>query len=154
MSFGILMRELLCGFKPFWDFPVSPVVKTSHLQCRRHGFGPGLGKILHAMWPEQKTRNIVNQLRVPPKLLQSGPTLCDPMDCGPPGSSVPGILQARILEWVPIPCSRGSSQRRDQTQFSLIAGGFFTVRATPQMVNGASNEKGLLKIHTFFCLFS
>ena len=37
------------------------------------------------------------------------PTLCDPMDCSPPGSSVLGILQARILEWVPIPFSRGSS---------------------------------------------
>ena len=69
MSFGILRRELLCGFKPFWDFPVSPVVKTSHLQCRRNGFGPELGKILHAMWPEQKNRNIVNQLCVPAKLL-------------------------------------------------------------------------------------
>ena len=38
---------------------------------------------------------------------QSYPTLCDPMDCSPPGSSVHGILQARILEWVPIPFSRG-----------------------------------------------
>ena len=40
---------------------------------------------------------------------QSCPTLCDPMDCSPPGSSVLGILQARILEWVAIPFSRGSS---------------------------------------------
>ena len=46
------------------------------------------------------------------------PTLCDPMDCSPPGSSVHGILQARILEWVAIPFSRGSSQPRDQTQVS------------------------------------
>ena len=38
-------------------------------------------------------------------LLQSCPTLCDPMDCSPPGSSVPGILQARILEWVAISSS-------------------------------------------------
>ena len=53
MSFGILMRELLCGFKPFWDFPVSPVVKTSQLEYRRHAFDPRLGKILHAMWPDQ-----------------------------------------------------------------------------------------------------
>ena len=42
------------------------------------------------------------------KLLQSCPTLCDPMDCSPPGSSVHGILQARILEWVDMPSSRGS----------------------------------------------
>ena len=43
------------------------------------------------------------------KLLQSCPTLCDPMDCNPPGSSVRGILQARILECVAMPSSRGSS---------------------------------------------
>ena len=42
------------------------------------------------------------------------PTLCDPMDCSLPGSSVHGILQARILEWVTIPFSRGSSQPRNQ----------------------------------------
>ena len=42
------------------------------------------------------------------KLLQSCPTLCDPMDCSPPGSSVRGILQARILEWVAMPSSRKS----------------------------------------------
>ena len=54
-------------------------------------------------------------------------TLCDPMDCSLPGSSVHGILQARILEWVTIPFSRGSSQLRDQTQVSCIAGRFFTV---------------------------
>ena len=58
------------------------------------------------------------------------PTLCDPMDCSPPGSSVHGILQARILEWVAIPFSRGSSQPRDWTQPSLIAGRFFTIWAT------------------------
>ena len=50
------------------------------------------------------------------------PILCDPMDCRPPGSSVNGILQARILEWVAIPFSRGSSQPRDQTQVSHFAG--------------------------------
>ena len=40
-------------------------------------------------------------------------TFCDPMDCSPPGFSVPGILQARIQEWIAIPFSRGSSQTRD-----------------------------------------
>ena len=48
-------------------------------------------------------------------------TLCDPMDY-----TIHGILLARILEWVAFPFSRGSSQSRDQTQVSLIAGGFFT----------------------------
>ena len=49
------------------------------------------------------------------KLLQLCPTFCDLMDCSPPGFSVHGILQARILEWVVMPFSRGSSQPRDQT---------------------------------------
>ena len=52
------------------------------------------------------------------KVAQLCPTLCDPMDY-----TVHGILQARILEWVVIPFSRGSSQPRDQTQVSHIAGG-------------------------------
>ena len=55
-------------------------------------------------------------------------TLCDPMDYSPLGSSVHRILQARILEWVAISFSRGSSQPRDRTRFSFIAGGFFTDR--------------------------
>ena len=53
------------------------------------------------------------------KPLQSCTTLCDSMDCSPPGYSVQGILQARILEWVAISFSRGSSQPRDGTQVSL-----------------------------------
>ena len=61
---------------------------------------------------------------------QSCPTLCDPIDCSPPGSSVHGTLQARILEWIAIPFSRGSSWPRDQTWVSCIADGFFTIWAT------------------------
>ena len=61
---------------------------------------------------------------------QSCPTLCDSMDCSPPDSSVHRILQARILEWVAMPSSRRSSQPRDWTQVSHIAGGFFIVWAT------------------------
>ena len=49
------------------------------------------------------------------KLLQSCPTLCNPMDRSPPGSSVHGIFQARILEWISMPPSRGSWWRRDLT---------------------------------------
>ena len=54
------------------------------------------------------------------KVIQLCPTLCDPMNY-----TVHGILQARILEWVAFPLSRGSSQPRDRTQVSGIAGGFF-----------------------------
>ena len=54
-------------------------------------------------------------------LLHSCPTLCvDPMDCSPPGSSVQGILQARALEWVAMPSSRGSSWPRDRTCVSEV----------------------------------
>ena len=51
---------------------------------------------------------------------------CNPIDCSLPGFSVRGILQGRILEWVAIPFRRGSSQPRDQTWVSCIAGRFFT----------------------------
>ena len=61
------------------------------------------------------------------KSLQSCPTLCDPRDGSPPGSTVPGILQARILEWDTISFSRGSSQPRDQNQVSHIAGRCFNL---------------------------
>ena len=60
-------------------------------------------------------------------LTQSCLTLCDPMDYSLPGSSVHGILQARILEWVAMPFSRGSSQPKDWTWGSCTAGRFFTV---------------------------
>ena len=58
--------------------------------------------------------------------IQSCPTLWETTDCSLPGHSAHGILQARILEWVAIPFSRGSSQPGNQTQVSLIAGRFFT----------------------------
>ena len=61
------------------------------------------------------------------KSLQSCLTLCDSMDCSPPGSFVHGIFQARILEWVSIPFSKGFSQSRDQTQVSCIGGRLFTI---------------------------
>ena len=64
------------------------------------------------------------------KVIQLCLTFQDPMVYSPPGSSLHGILQARILEWVAIPLSKGSSQPRDQTWVSCIAGKFFTVRAT------------------------
>ena len=61
------------------------------------------------------------------EVTQSCPTLCDPMDCSLPGSSVHGILQARMLEWVAISFSRRSSQPRDRTWVSCIVGRRFTV---------------------------
>ena len=56
--------------------------------------------------------------------------ICDPIDCSPPGSSAHGILQARILEWVAIPFSRGPPKPGDQTRVSCITSRFFTNWAT------------------------
>ena len=68
------------------------------------------------------------------KSLQLCLTLCNPMDCSPPDFSVHGVLQARTLEWVVMPSSRGSSQPKDQTQVSLmlpaLAGRFFSTSVT------------------------
>ena len=64
------------------------------------------------------------------EVTQSCPTLWESMDCSPPGSSVHGIFQVRILEWVAISFSRGSSQPRDWTWVSCIAGRRFTIWAT------------------------
>ena len=58
---------------------------------------------------------------MPAESLQPCPTLCDPVDSSPPGSSVHGILQARILEWVAMPSSRGASPPRDQTHISYAS---------------------------------
>ena len=62
-------------------------------------------------------------------------TLCDPMDCSPSGSSVPGISQARILEWVAIFFSRRSFWPRDGTCVSCIASGFFTAEPLGKPLN-------------------
>ena len=61
------------------------------------------------------------------KPLQSCPTLCNPIGGSPPDFPVPGILQARTLEWVAISFSRGSSPPRDQTQVSCIEGSHLTL---------------------------
>ena len=66
-------------------------------------------------------------------VVQCFPTLCDPMDCAP-DSFIHGIFQARILEWVAITFSRGSSQPRDWTLVSCITRRFFTVSAVAQLV--------------------
>ena len=63
------------------------------------------------------------------EVTQLCPTLCDPMDCSPPGSSVHGIFQARVLEWVTISFSRGSSHPRDRTRVSRTTGICFTIWA-------------------------
>ena len=75
------------------------------------------------------------------EVAQSCPTLCDPMDCSPPGFSVHGILQAKILEWVAIFFSRGSSQSRDQTQVSGIGGKYFNLWASREALTPKATRK-------------
>ena len=84
--------------------------------------------LVSVLWPSRlgPGRKILFLFCCSAQLLQLCPTLWDPMDCSPPGSSVHGISQARILEWVAISSSRGSSQPRDGTWVSCVAGGFFT----------------------------
>ena len=68
------------------------------------------------------------------EVAQSCPTLCDPMNCSLPGSSVHGIFQARVLEWIAISFSRGSSRPRVWTQVSGIEDRRFTVWATREVL--------------------
>ena len=79
------------------------------------------------------------------EVAQLCPTLCDSMDYSPPGSSIHGILQARILQWVAISFSRGSSWPRDWTRVSCIAGRCFTIWATRKahrLANGWGLDPG------------
>ena len=78
--------------------------------------------------------------------VQSCPTLCHPMGHSPPGSSVHGILQARILEWVAISFSRRSSRPRNRTQVSCIAGRFFTELQGGLLLIGRAVLKKFLSI--------
>ena len=94
------------------------------------------------------------------KLLHSCLTLCDAMDYSPPGSSVHGILQARILEWVATLSSRGSSQPRDQSHVSFVSltltGGFHLVLPGKPLYTGVeakefSVSKKLRLLQIEFC---
>ena len=85
------------------------------------------------MFNNKQTMLCIRSLGVHAKLLQLCPTLCNPIDRCPPGSSIHGILQARILDWVTMPSSRAYSQPRDQTHVSwspALAGESFTTRTT------------------------
>ena len=88
----------------------------------QRGLGPGtLPGHLKAQGRGLALGHFPGNARVRAKSLQSCPTLCDPMDCSPPGSSVRGILQARILDWAAIRSSSGSSRPRDQAQVSYTS---------------------------------
>ena len=124
-------------------FPGGASRKKPACQCRRHkryGFNPWVGKIPwrwecnplikdRSRFRNSRWLNIHAVQNLVAQSLQSCLTLCDPMDCSLPGSSSHGILQARILEWVGISFSRGSSWTRDQIWVSSIASRFFTTES-------------------------
>ena len=86
------------------------------------------------------------------EVAQSCPTLWDPLDCSLPGSSIHGIFQARVLEWVAISFSRRSSQPRDRTRVSGIAGRCFTIWATKLSLSESQNllQELRLRAHRLF----
>ena len=82
------------------------------------------------------------------EVAQLCPNLCNHVDRSPPGSSVHGILQAKVLEWVAISFSRGSSQPRDRTRVSHIAGRCFILWAAREAPNWNAREYQIAKTHT------
>ena len=86
---------------------------------------------------------------------QSCLTLCDPTDCSPPGFSVHGILQVRILEWIAIPFSRGTSPPRDWTLVSCLTGRFFTIWAIlcPTYDKSLKDLNVMLKVYHIQCWY-
>ena len=111
----------MCGLNPG-----SAPGPTSSLLCHLEPTPLSLHVLIHKM------ETVASSLKgcLMGFFTQSYLTLCDPTDCSPPGSSVHGILQDRILEWVAISFSGGSSPPRDLTQVSRVAGRCFTDRAT------------------------
>ena len=128
VSANLVMGETVAWSRGMY-LPLKSQARTSPQTCTSQA--PHLP---HQQWPQNKSVYIIltysicyRCMRVRVLVAQLCPTLCDPVDYSSPDSSVHGILQARILEWVAIPFSRGSSQLRDGTWVSLIAGRLFTV---------------------------
>ena len=98
--------------------------------------GSQLSKVKWLHCPEKAHTIIMYESESESEVPQSCLTLCDPMDCSLSSSSVHGIFQARMLEWIAISFSRGTSQPRNRTLVSHIAGRRFTVWATKEAPTG------------------
>ena len=98
---------------PPWRSQVSecrkPIRMLIQLQIQGHGCETNKANLSLYLFSQILMQSVTTCACVCAKSLQSSPTLLDPMDCSPPGSSVHGIVQVRILEWVAMPSSRGSS---------------------------------------------
>ena len=117
----VACTRLLCP----WDFLSKSIGVGCHFLLQgifpTQGSNPGLLHCRQTLYRLSHQGSLLIYVCMSVKVAQSCPTLCDPMDY-----TVHGILQARILEWVAFPLSRGSSQPRDQTQVTCVAGGFLT----------------------------
>ena len=112
------------NFFPFQGYGEGNGAKKLNLNNERDGsniYQAHLPRLKYLILSKPSFRGMCVCVCVHAKSLQSCLTFCVPMDCSLPGSSVQGILQARMLEWVAMPSSRVSSQSRDQTQVSYIS---------------------------------
>ena len=110
VSWKTCVQDKKQQLEPDMEQPIGSKLGKEYVKAKYHH--PAYWTCMQSEWSEVKVS-------------QSYSTLCDPMDY-----TVHGILQARILEWVAFPFPRGSSQPRDQTQVSPLAGEFFTSWAT------------------------
>ena len=108
-------------------------VWSPHWKSSSHHFSEAPARHFWVSTPLPRSQVLCKNFKVKVLVAQLCLTLCDPMDCSLPGSSVYGILQARILESVAIPFSRESSWPRDQTQLFCPEGSFFTIWDTMGM---------------------
>ena len=113
-----------------WDFPGKNTGVACHFLLQGKTT-PTLDQIIPVL--EVYLQTLV-YMKSESEVAQSCPTLCNPMDCSLPLSSIHGIFQARVLEWVAISFSRGPSQLRDRTWVSHIVGRRFTIWATREVM--------------------
>ena len=121
-----LVKDLLASRK--WSdsgLCLSPLPASLSTVCSPNTIHNSWVQNMHSIKLKQTDKMLWNEVLV----TQSCLTLCNPMDCSPPGSAVHGILQERILEWVAIPFSREFSWHRVRTWVSCLAGRFFTIWA-------------------------
>ena len=109
-----------------WSLPIPMVMDSGYRMLSDQHPKTQKWKLLRERWERWKSES---------EVAQSCPTLCSCMDCSLPGSSTHGIFQARILEWVAIPFSRGSSQPKDQTCVSCTEGRSFIVWASRESLH-------------------
>ena len=136
--------KMLAPWKKSYNKSRQHIIKWKHYFANKSPSSQGYGFSSSHVWMWEVKWSEVTQ---------SCPTLCDPVDCSLPSSSVHGILQAKILEWVAISFSRGSSRPRDWTRVSCIGGRLFNLWATreahsPWVSTGLFSASVFVNIHS------